>query len=159
MVTAAHEIRIEDCATGPSHPFDFTTRPFLAQGCVETPARTFNVGRFYPDGDWVMEDEPIPGVECMAEWLPDSSSGGPCVEEDNVFGFVAGSWSEDGGIRYSMAIVTDETVRVVAATSGGEQIVAIPYERMAFLWWDSGDLINVVAETPAGDVDLLQVGS
>ncbi len=41
----------------------------------------------------------------------------------------------------------------------GREIVAIPYERMVFLWWQDGaTLTSVVAETPGGDVDLLELG-
>ncbi|MEN8114646.1 MAG: hypothetical protein ABFS21_09685, partial [Actinomycetota bacterium] len=61
---------------------------------------------------------------------------------------------------FAMGLVSDDTTKVVGATSRGQEVTAIPYERMVFLWWPAGtELISAVAKTPSGDVDLLDLGS
>ncbi|MEN8114985.1 MAG: hypothetical protein ABFS21_11435, partial [Actinomycetota bacterium] len=154
------EVLIEPCRYEIPHPEDYSSKPFLASGCVQTPTRKHGVGRFHPDGfTMAMEDEPIPGIECMVEWYGNGSSGGPCLEESGGFAFGGGYSSDDDGYAFTMALVSDETTQVVAVTDRGDEIFAIPYERMVFLWWPAGaELISVVAETPSGDVDLLAVG-
>ncbi len=50
------------------------------------------------------------------------------------------------------------TTRVVGRTRLGEEIIGIPYERMAFLWWpgDLDDLTALYAETPGETIDLTE---
>ncbi len=153
-------IVIEPCGYLPPYPQDMTDEPMIANGCVETPMGKRGVGRFVPGGIFYPpEDGPPPGDECLADWRGMEVSGGPCRSEGDEFVWSGGATSS-GGLTWALGYVSEGTERVVAVTDRGREIVAIPYERMVFLWWQDGaTLTSVVAETPGGDVDLLKLGT
>ncbi len=152
-------IVIEPCGYLPPYPQDLTDEPMIANGCVETPMGKRGVGRFVPGGIFYPpEDGPPPGDECLADWRGMEVSGGPCRSEGVEFSWSGGATSS-GGLTWALGYVSEDTERVIAVTDRGREIVAIPYERMVFLWWQDGaTLTSVVAETPDGDVDLLELG-
>ncbi|MEN8115306.1 MAG: hypothetical protein ABFS21_13060, partial [Actinomycetota bacterium] len=119
------EVLIEPCRYGIPHPEDYSSKPFLASGCVQTPTRKHGVGRFFPDGFiMTMEDEPIPGIECMVEWYGNGSSGGPCIDKSGDFAFSGGYLASEDEYGFAMGLVSDDTTKVVGATSRGQEVTA-----------------------------------
>ncbi len=80
-----------------------------------------------------------------------SSSAAACSAPGLPAGGVLSGW--DDFLSFS-AVVPAATDHVVAATSRGTQLVGLPFDGIATVWWleGEGDLVEVVAATPDGDV-------
>lgn len=70
------------------------------------------------------------------------------------------SGSGDGEYAWITILVPEGTTRVVGSTRPGDEIICLPYERMALVWWpgDYDDLAALQEETPQGSVDLMEDG-
>jgi len=101
------------------------------------------------------------GSECLVLWSDTGgdgsahyscySPGGEPLEPQ--FGSI---WDDaNHGYTYVAVPVPEGAARVVASTTDGTDLVAVPSQGIALLWWPSGAaFVSLYAETPSGQVEL-----
>jgi hypothetical protein len=103
----------------------------------------------------------VTGAECLLLWSitgSDSSLAPTCYSPGSEpsqpqFGSI---WDDaNHGYTYVALLVPEGTVRVVATTADGTDLVAVPSQGIALLWWPGGAaLASLSAETHSGPMDL-----
>ena len=105
--------------------------------------------------------EYVAGAECVLIWLAGESMGPYCYTEGG-----APTWPQTGavtdeageGYNYGSVLVPEGTTRVVGTTSNGIDIVSIPSQGIALLWWPGNVMEayfnHLYAETPSGLIEL-----
>ena len=147
---------VEACNSSPvGGAGQWSEEPFLATGCVNTPMGRFGMARVVPNG--MLMDPPTPGWECLIDWHG-TGGGANCYPADADRSDLSGSG--DGEYAWITILVPEGTTRVVGSTRRGDEIICLPYERMALVWWpgDYDELATLQAETPQGNVDLTENG-
>ena len=139
---------VEACNSSPvGGAGQWSDEPFLATGCVDTPMGRFGMARVVPNA--MLMDPPTPGWECLIDWQGNGGSAN-CYPADADRSDLSGS--SDGEYAWTTILVPEGTTRVVGSTRRGDEIICLPYERMALVWWpgDYDDLATLQAETPRG---------
>lgn len=127
--------------------------------CAYFPVGVFGAARVPATPDLMPEF--VAGSECLLLWSDtgsDRSLAPTCYAPGSEpsqpqFG---GLWDDaDHGYTYVAVLVPEGTTRVVASTTDGTDLVAVPSQGIALLWWPGGAaLANLQAETPSGAVEL-----
>lgn len=123
--------------------------------CTYFPLGVFGAARVPATADLMPQF--VAGAECLLLWSVtgsirtcfDYGSAPEPVQPD----FPA--FLDDGnhGYKWFAALVPEGTTRLVAGTTDGADLVAIPSQGIALLWWPRGAaLASLYAETPAGPV-------
>ncbi len=148
----------EACASQPWYLDQFTNDDPLRQACVDTGSGRVAASLVLPNE--ILAEDPEGGtvgnLECLIAQLG-SGSAARCFPTGTESGGVLSGWDE---VMSFSALVPEGTSRIVAVTSRGTEVVGIPHDRLATVWWlyEEGDVVEVIAETDVGPVTLYPEG-
>ena len=127
--------------------------------CTDFPLGVFGAARVPVISDLMPEFGA--GSECLLLWSDtggDGSAHYSCYSPGGEplqpqFGSI---WDDTNhGYTYVAVLVPEAATRVIASTTDGTDLVAVPSQGIALLWWPGGaEFVFLYAETPSGQVEL-----
>ncbi len=137
------------CGELPQYLFDFTDTDPIRVACANSTGGVVTLVQLIPNE---MMADPPDGLDCIVAFLGRGSSASCWQIGSDPEAIQSGT--DVTGMFASM--VPDGTTRIVGVTTRGTELIGIPHDRLALVWWRSveGDLRSVMAEGPYGLVVL-----
>jgi len=150
----SREVIAQPCDGAVALP-DLPLRSVVADACVETGFADFALFR--------VDIEPGPNEtsqarrECLLTLRKGSLSSDTCSTTTTK----PGVYIVRNPQRSWVSVLAPEgATRIVGITTAGTELIAVPHDRIGFLWWNDyeGELAHLTAETPSGDVVVYSSG-